>query len=52
VFTVWYLRGGRLVTALSVGRSADLDEARRLIAGRVDLSGAHEALASPDGELP
>lgn len=52
VFTVWNLRGGRLVTALSVGRSADLDEARRLIAGRVDLSGAHEALASPDGELP
>ncbi len=52
VFTVWYLRGGRLVTALSVGRSADLDEARRLIAGRVDLSGAHDALASADGELP
>jgi 3-phenylpropionate/trans-cinnamate dioxygenase ferredoxin reductase subunit len=52
VFTVWYLRGGRLVTALSVGRPADLDEARRLIAGRVDLSGAHEALVSPDGELP
>lgn len=52
VFTVWYLRGGRLVTALSVGRPADLDEARRLIVARTDLSGAHDALASPDGKLP
>ena len=51
-FTVWYLRRGRLVTALSVGRPADLDEARRLITGRVDLSSARDALASPDGELP
>jgi 3-phenylpropionate/trans-cinnamate dioxygenase ferredoxin reductase subunit len=31
-FSVWYLRGGRLVGALSVGRGADLDEARTLIA--------------------
>jgi 3-phenylpropionate/trans-cinnamate dioxygenase ferredoxin reductase subunit len=44
-FTVWYLRGGRLVTALSVGRPADLDEARRLIAARTDLSGAGAGLA-------
>lgn len=51
-FTVWYLRGDRLVTALSVGRPADLDIARRLIAQRTDLSAARDALASPDGELP
>jgi len=51
-FTVWYLRGGRLITALSVGRPGDLDEARRLISQRVDLSGAREALAAPTGALP
>jgi 3-phenylpropionate/trans-cinnamate dioxygenase ferredoxin reductase subunit len=31
-FSVWYLRGERLVGALSVRRGDDLDEARRLIA--------------------
>jgi 3-phenylpropionate/trans-cinnamate dioxygenase ferredoxin reductase subunit len=31
-FSVWYLRGDRLVGALSVRRGEDLDEARRLIA--------------------
>ncbi|MDQ3769472.1 MAG: FAD-dependent oxidoreductase [Actinomycetota bacterium] len=51
-FTVWYLLGDRLVTALSVGRPADLDIARRLIAQRTDLSAAGDALPSPDGELP
>ena len=51
-FTVWYLRGDRLVTALSAGRPADLDVARRLIEQRTDLSTARDALASPDGELP
>ncbi|MFI5009681.1 MAG: NAD(P)/FAD-dependent oxidoreductase [Solirubrobacterales bacterium] len=34
-FLVWYLKDGRVVGALSVGRSDDLDHARRLIvAGR------------------
>lgn len=31
-FSVWYLDGRRVAGALSVGRSADLDDARRLIA--------------------
>jgi 3-phenylpropionate/trans-cinnamate dioxygenase ferredoxin reductase subunit len=31
-FSVWYLRGGRVVGALAVRRGDDLDEARRLIA--------------------
>ncbi len=39
-FSVWYLQQGRLAGALSVGRSDDLEHARRLIgsdlAGRVD----------------
>ena len=32
-FSAWYVESGRLVAALSVGRSEDLPEARRLIAG-------------------
>jgi 3-phenylpropionate/trans-cinnamate dioxygenase ferredoxin reductase subunit len=39
-FSVWYLQQGRLAGALSVGRSDDLDHARRLLgselAGRAD----------------
>ena len=31
-FTIWYVNGGRLAGALSVNRSDDLEEARRLIA--------------------
>jgi 3-phenylpropionate/trans-cinnamate dioxygenase ferredoxin reductase subunit len=31
-FSLWYLRGGRVAAALSVGRSDDLETARRLIA--------------------
>lgn len=37
-FTIWQLRGGRLVGALSVGRPEDLMEARRLIAGGGEVS--------------
>jgi 3-phenylpropionate/trans-cinnamate dioxygenase ferredoxin reductase subunit len=33
-FSVWHLLGGRVVSALSVGRPQDLDEARRLIRSR------------------
>jgi 3-phenylpropionate/trans-cinnamate dioxygenase ferredoxin reductase subunit len=38
-FSIWYVNGGRLAGALSVGRSDDLEHARRLIASNVDLSG-------------
>lgn len=37
-FSVWYLSGGRVEGALSVGRSDDLEHARRLIAARADLA--------------
>ena len=37
-FSVWYLNGGRLAAALSVGRSDDLEHARRLIASGADVS--------------
>jgi 3-phenylpropionate/trans-cinnamate dioxygenase ferredoxin reductase subunit len=33
-FTIWYLDGGRVAAALSVGRTGDLDAARELIASR------------------
>jgi 3-phenylpropionate/trans-cinnamate dioxygenase ferredoxin reductase subunit len=51
-FTTWYLQDGRLVAALTVGRSDDLDHARRLLAERPQLDDAHRAaLADPDSEL-
>jgi 3-phenylpropionate/trans-cinnamate dioxygenase ferredoxin reductase subunit len=36
-FSVWYLHGGRVAAALSVGRSEDLIHARRLIAAGGEL---------------
>lgn len=49
-FSVWYLHRGRVVAALAVGRSEDLEVARRLIAGRVELSGS-ELLGDPSTDL-
>jgi hypothetical protein len=43
-FTVFYLASGRVAGALTVGRSDDLQHARRLIAGHVDLGERAEAL--------
>jgi 3-phenylpropionate/trans-cinnamate dioxygenase ferredoxin reductase subunit len=51
-FTTWYLRDGRLVAALTVGRSEDLDHARRLLAARSELdAGERSALADLDSDL-
>jgi 3-phenylpropionate/trans-cinnamate dioxygenase ferredoxin reductase component len=50
-FSVWYLQGGRVAGALSVGRSDDLEAARRLLTDRVDLSGAVDRLADPASDL-
>ena len=50
-FTVWYLSGGRVVGALTVGRSDDLEAARRLIAERVDVGERREELADPSSDL-
>ncbi len=50
-FSVWYLKGGLVAGALSVGRSEDLAEARRLLADRVDVSSARELIAEADGDL-
>jgi 3-phenylpropionate/trans-cinnamate dioxygenase ferredoxin reductase subunit len=51
-FTTWYLRGGRLVAALTFGRSDDLDHARRLLVESPTLdAAARAALADVDSEL-
>jgi 3-phenylpropionate/trans-cinnamate dioxygenase ferredoxin reductase subunit len=50
-FTVFYLEDGRLRGALTVGRSADLQVARRLIAAGEDLSGRADELADLSTDL-
>lgn len=50
-FSVWYLRDGRVAGALSVGRSEDLAEARRMLADGVDVSAAGERIADSDSDL-
>ncbi len=50
-FSVWYLQGGRVAGCLSVGRSEDLAEARRLLADRVDVSGASATIADAGADL-
>ena len=48
-FSVWYLAGGRVAAALSVGRSDDLEHARRLIASSAGVS--QEAIGDPSSDL-
>ena len=48
-FAVFYLAGGRLAAALSVGRPEDLMQARRLLAERVAVD--PDALADPSIDL-
>jgi 3-phenylpropionate/trans-cinnamate dioxygenase ferredoxin reductase subunit len=50
-FSVWYLKENRVAGALSVDRSEDLAEARRLLAGGVDISAAKAQIADPDSDL-
>jgi 3-phenylpropionate/trans-cinnamate dioxygenase ferredoxin reductase component len=50
-FSVWYLKDGRVAGALSVGRSEDLAEARRMLADGVDVSAARETIADADSDL-
>jgi 3-phenylpropionate/trans-cinnamate dioxygenase ferredoxin reductase component len=51
-FTMWYLKDGRVVAALTFGRPDDLDTARRLIAERPVLDEAQrQKLASLDADL-
>lgn len=50
-FSVWYLADGRVEGALSIGRSDDLEHARRLIASRAPLGDRADVLADPDSDL-
>jgi 3-phenylpropionate/trans-cinnamate dioxygenase ferredoxin reductase subunit len=50
-FTIFYLHGARLAGALSVGRSDDLDAARRLISSEADLIGSVDALGDLSSDL-
>jgi 3-phenylpropionate/trans-cinnamate dioxygenase ferredoxin reductase subunit len=50
-FTVWYLQRDRLVGALMVGRSQDVDYACTLIASQADLSDGRAVLSDPSGDL-
>jgi 3-phenylpropionate/trans-cinnamate dioxygenase ferredoxin reductase component len=50
-FSVWYLKEGRVLAALSVERSEDLDHARRLIAAGAVLGEQRAALGDLDSAL-
>jgi 3-phenylpropionate/trans-cinnamate dioxygenase ferredoxin reductase subunit len=50
-FSVWYLKGGKVAGCLSVGRSEDLAEARRLLADGVDVGAAVDRIADPGADL-
>jgi 3-phenylpropionate/trans-cinnamate dioxygenase ferredoxin reductase subunit len=50
-FSVWYLSEGRVAAALSVGRSDDLEHARRLISAGTGLGARAEALGQLDADL-
>jgi len=50
-FSCWYLAGGKVAAALSVGRSEDLVHARRLIESGADVSAQRDALADAETDL-
>ncbi len=50
-FSIWYLQGGRLAAALSVGRSDDLEHARRLITSGAELGARADKLGDPGTDL-
>lgn len=50
-FTLWLLREGRLAAALTVGRSGDLDHARRFLTEHTELGEHRAALGDPGADL-
>jgi 3-phenylpropionate/trans-cinnamate dioxygenase ferredoxin reductase subunit len=50
-FTVFYLDGGRVVAALTVGRSDDLEHAKRLLTAKTELGERADALADENADL-
>jgi 3-phenylpropionate/trans-cinnamate dioxygenase ferredoxin reductase component len=50
-FSVWYFEDNRVAGCLSVQRSEDLAEARRLLVDRIDISEAKGQIADPESDL-
>ncbi|MCW3065894.1 MAG: FAD-dependent pyridine nucleotide-disulfide oxidoreductase [Solirubrobacterales bacterium] len=50
-FSMWHLRDGRVAATLSIGRSEDLEHARRLIASGADVSARVAELADVNTDL-
>jgi 3-phenylpropionate/trans-cinnamate dioxygenase ferredoxin reductase subunit len=50
-FSLWYLKDGKVAGCLSVGRSEDLAEARRMIHEGVDISGAKAQIGDANADL-
>jgi 3-phenylpropionate/trans-cinnamate dioxygenase ferredoxin reductase subunit len=50
-FSVFYLEGGRVAAALSVGRSDDLEHARRLITSHAEIGDRADELADLSTDL-
>jgi 3-phenylpropionate/trans-cinnamate dioxygenase ferredoxin reductase component len=50
-FSIWYVENGRVAAALSIGRSDDLEHARRLIASGSDLGARAAELGDLSSEL-
>jgi 3-phenylpropionate/trans-cinnamate dioxygenase ferredoxin reductase subunit len=50
-FSLWYIAQGRVAAALSVGRSDDLEAARRLITEKTDVSDRLAELKDPSADL-
>jgi 3-phenylpropionate/trans-cinnamate dioxygenase ferredoxin reductase component len=50
-FSVWYLRGGKVVGALSVERSEELGRARELLAAGTDVSEHRQKIGDPGTDL-
>jgi 3-phenylpropionate/trans-cinnamate dioxygenase ferredoxin reductase subunit len=50
-FIAWYIKGSKLVGALAVGRSDDLQIASRLLREHTDLSGKRARIEDPDSDI-
>jgi 3-phenylpropionate/trans-cinnamate dioxygenase ferredoxin reductase subunit len=50
-FSVWYLKDGKVVGALSVERSEDLGRARELLADGTDVTEDRDKIGDPDADL-
>ena len=51
-FTAFYVKGGRLAAALTVGRSDDLAVAARLLKEKTDVAGMRAPIEDTESELP